>query len=103
MDYGEPAAQFLQNDVATKGKAFVGKKITVKGTVSGVDVTKPGSAQLRLTGGIECNLGKFKLMAEGCKLGDTVFVDGFLKRCQAGDVLIDPAYLRDPTAPFNPQ
>ncbi len=42
-------------------------------------------------------------MAESAKVGETVYVDGFLKRCDDGDVLIDPAVLRDPTAPFTPQ
>ncbi len=52
MDYGQPAAQFLQEDVASKGKAFLGKKITVKGTVTKVDVSALKSAQIHLTGGI---------------------------------------------------
>ncbi len=103
MDYGEPAAQFLQEDIASKGKEYVGKKITVKGTVTKVDVSDPNAAWIHLTGGIECNLGKFKAMAESEPIGATVYVDGFLKRCQKGDVLLDPAMLRDPTAPFSPQ
>lgn len=103
MDYGQPAAQFLQADMASRGKAFVGKKITVKGTVTKVDVNDPESAWIHLVGGIQCNFGTFKAMAESCKVGDTVYVDGFLKRCEEGDVLIDPAMLRDPTAPFSPK
>ena len=47
------------------------------------------------------NLGELRGMAESCKVGDTVYVDGFLKRCEEGDMLIDPAMLRDPTAPFS--
>jgi hypothetical protein len=54
-------------------------------------------------GGIRCNLGKFKAMAEDSKVGDTVYVDGFLKHCDKGDVLIEPGMLRDPTAPFSPE
>ena len=103
MDYGLPAAQFLEEDIASKGKAFVGKKITVKGTVTKVDVSNPRSARIHLTGGIECNLGKFKAMAESCKMGDTVYVDGFLERCEKGNVLVESAILRDPTAPFSPE
>jgi len=103
MDYGKPAAQFLQTDLAAKGEAFVGKKITVKGTVAKVDVGDPESAWVHLAGGIKCDLGKFQAMAESCKIGDTVYVDGFLKRCEEGDILIDPAMLRDPTAPFSPE
>ena len=103
MDYGKPAAQFLQADLASQGEAFIGKKITVKGTVSKVDVSDPKSALIHLSGGIQCDLGKCKAMAESCKIGDPVYVDGFLKRCEKGDILIDPAMLRDPAAPFSPK
>lgn len=103
MDYGQPAAQFLQEDLEANGKAYVGQKITVKGTVAKVDVSDPASSWIHLTAGITCNLGKFKAMAESTKAGDTVYVDGFLKRCEKGDVVIDPAMLRDPTAPFSPK
>lgn len=102
MDYEQPAAQFLQADLASQGKAFIGKKITVKGTVAKVDLTDPAAAWIHLEGGIRCNLGKFKVMAESCKMGDTVFVDGFLKQCGEGDMLLEPAMLRDPTAAFAP-
>ena len=102
MDYGQPAAQFLQEDVASKGKAYLGQKITVKGTVMKVDVSDPKSAWIHLAVGIACDLGKFKAMAESCQSNDTVFVDGFLERCEKGDVLMKPAMLRDPTAPFSP-
>lgn len=103
MDYGKPAAQFLQEDLDSKGKAFVGNKITVKGTVAKVDGSDPNAARVYLTGGIECNLGKFKVMAESCKVGDIVYMDGLLVRCESGDVLLDPAMQRDPSAPFTPQ
>jgi len=102
MDYGKPAAQFLQADLASQGKAFIGKKITVKGTVVKVDVSDPKSAWVHLAGGIQCDLGKFRAMAESCRIGDTVYIDGILKRCEEGDILIDPAILRDPTAEFSP-
>lgn len=103
MDYGKPEAQFLQADLASQGKPFIGKKITVKGTVAKIDVSDPKSSWLHLAHGIQCDLGKFKAMAESCKVGDTVYVDGFLIRCEEGDILIGPAMLRDPTAPFSPK
>ena len=103
LDYAKPKAQFLAKDVAVKGKAYVGDKVTVKGNVTKVDVSDPSSAKIYLENGIECNLGKFKAMATSCKVGDTVFVDGFLERCQEGDILLQPAMLRDPTAAFVPQ
>jgi hypothetical protein len=103
MDYGQPAAQFLQEDVASKAGAFVGKKITVKGAVTKVDISNPNSAEIHLVGGIRCNLGDFQAMARSCKTGETVYVDGFLERCEEGDILLEPAMLRDPTAPFSPR
>ncbi len=103
MDYGEPAAQFMSGDVYTKGKPFVGKKVTVKGIVTKIDVVDPNAAWVELEEGIRCNFGKFKAMAESSKVGDTVYVDGVLTRCGEGDVLMDPAQLRDSTASFAPQ
>ena len=100
LDYGQPAAQFLAKDLPLKAKTYVGKKITVKGTVTRVDISDPKTSRIYLKEGIECNLGRFKAMATSCKIGDTVFVDGFLKRCDDGDILIEPALLRDPTAKF---
>ena len=84
-----------------KGKTFIGKKITSKGTVTKVDVNNPGAAAIHLENGIHCDLGKFKEMAESTSPGDIVFVDGFLKRCTEGDVLLEPAMLRDPNARFS--
>ena len=103
MDYGKPAAQFLEQDLATRGKAYVGKKITVKGTVKKVDTSDPESAWVILSQGTRCNFGKFKAMAESYKPGKEVYVDGFLKQCKESNVLIEPAIGRDPKAPFKPQ
>jgi len=103
MDYGKPAAQFLQKDVASKGKEYVGKKITIKGVVSRTDFTDPDAPLVFLEGGIKCNFGDMKAMAQDCKVGDTVFIDGFLKKCEKGDIVIDPASERDPKAAFSPK
>ena len=103
MDYGKPAAQFHQKDVLEKGKPYIGKKITIKGTVERVDLSDPNTAWVYLKGGIRCNFGTFRLMAEGNRVGESVYVDGSLRRCESGDILLDPASNRDPTAPFNPQ
>lgn len=103
MDYSKPAAQFHQKEILAKGKPFIGKKITIKGTVERVDLSDPENAWVHLKGGIRCNFGKFRLMAEANKPGESVFVDGFLRRCDSGDILLDPAINRDPTAAFNPQ
>ena len=103
MDYGKPAAQFLQKDVESKGKEYIGKKITIKGVVSKTDFTDPDAPLVFLEGGIKCNFGEMKAMAQDCKKGDTVYIDGFLKKCEKGDIVIDPATSRDSTAAFNPK
>ena len=104
LDYHEPAEQFLAKDVATQAKPYVGRhlKITIKGIVSKVDVSNPDSSMIYLKNGIECNLGKWSRMASSCKVGEVVYIDGFLKRCDEDKVLLEPATLRDPTAKFSP-
>ena len=102
MDYGDPAAQFLQEDLSVLGTPFVGKKITVKGIVTKVDISNPGSARVHLEGGIECNFGKFKAMAEHYNVGDIAYIDGFLKHCRKDDIYLDPASGRDHRAAFHP-
>ena len=98
-----PAVQFLSADLAAQGEPFVGKKITVQGTVTKIDTSDPQSAWIYLDNGVRCNLGKFQAMAAESSVGDTVSVDGFLISCEDGDVLLEPAMLRDPTAPFSPE
>ncbi len=101
LDYGKPVAQFLEKDLSAMGKAYLGKKITVKGKVSKV-LIHPVQAKVFLESGIECDLGKFTRMAENCKVGDEIFVDGILKSLEKGEALLDPAVLRDPNADFVP-
>lgn len=103
MDYGKPAAQFEAADVVGKAGNHIGEKITVKGTVAKVETDESGDSWVHLTSGARCNFGDFKRMAESAEVGSTVFVDGFLKKCAEGDVLLEPALLRDPTAPFSPE
>ena len=104
LDYHEPAEQFLAKDVAIKAKPYVGRhlKITIKGIVSKVDVSNPDSSMIYLKNGIECNLGKWSKMASSCKVGEVVYIGGFLKRCDEDKVLLEPAILRDPAAKFSP-
>jgi hypothetical protein len=103
MDYGKPAAQFQQESLLEKGKPYIGKKITVKGKVERIDTSNPETAWVYLEGGVRCNFGEFDLMAKENKIGETVFVDGILRRCEPGDILLEPALNRDKRAPFNPQ
>ena len=104
LDYHEPAAQFLAKDVTAEAKPYIGRhvKITIKGIVTKVNINDPNSSLIYLKEGIECNL-KIRAMASTCKVGDTVYVDGFLKRCDEDKVLLEPATLRDPTAKFAPK
>ena len=102
MDYGDPAAQFNEKAVLEKAKPFLGKKITVKGVVTKQDLTDPKNCKLYLQHSICCNLGDKKRLAKSYEVGKTVFIDGFLKRCEEGDILLEPAAGRDPKAKFNP-
>ncbi|HMO83804.1 MAG TPA: hypothetical protein PKC18_02680 [Lacipirellulaceae bacterium] len=103
MDYGQPAAQFLAADIAAQGHGYLGQKVSVRGTVTRVDVGAPAPSWVYLDGGVRCNFGKLQAMAEQCQAGEVVTIDGLLRRCDGEDVWLEPALLRDPTAPFAPQ
>ncbi len=103
MDYGKPAAQFLSQDVAGLGRPCLGRKVTAKGTVTRIDMRDPKAAWVFLGHGVRCNFGAMTAMAGSVTVGRPVVVDGFLRRCERGDVLIEPAMLRDPHAPFSPE
>lgn len=103
MDYGQPAAQFFAADLVSRGEAFLGKKVTVKGAVvTELRLEDPHSAWVLLEGDVLCHFEGFRAMAESCEVGMVVVVDGMLKRCEDGGALLDPAMLRDPAAPFSP-
>ena len=102
LDYGQPAAQFDESTLLEKGQPYVGKKITVKGVVVRQDLSDPNNCKIYLGHGICSNFGDFKKMAESYTTGRTVFIDGFLERCEQGDILLSPAMGRDPSAPFDP-
>ena len=103
MDYGEPAAQFLSANVSAQGAEYVGEKVTVQGAVTQVLPDQADGAWIYLDNGVRCNLGQFRAMAEGVSVGQTVMIDGILRKCDGDDILLEPALLRDPTAPFSPQ
>lgn len=103
MDYGEPAAQFLEKDVAALGQKYLGKKISIKGTVTRTDVSNPQAGWIHLGNGIRCDFSRLPAMAQSKKPGDICFIDGILKECEEGNILLESAMLRDPTAPFSPQ
>lgn len=101
MDYGKPAAQFHAHDVAREGKPFIGKKITVKGEVIRVHDREDGN-HIYLAPNIHCVFPTWHLGEDDLKPGDKIFVDGFLEKCSEGNVQLDPALGRDPTASFEP-
>ena len=101
LDYGKPAAQFLEKDVLDHAEAYLGEKITVKGKV--FEVNTGENAKLILDSGIECRFHRRGVhWADQIKKGDEVYVDGILKRIDKDHVLMSPVGLRDPGAPFNP-
>jgi hypothetical protein len=102
MDYGQVAAQFNEDAVLKKAKPFLGQKITVKGIVTRQDLSDLDNCKIYLGNSICCNLRSFKAMAEGYTIGKTVFIDGILRRCEPGEILLDPAVGRDPQAEFEP-
>ena len=100
MDYGKPAAQFLAKDVAAKGNEYVGKKITVKGTLEIGEELIDKESWIVLEHGIRCNLGN--AIAMGLHLGEVLYIDGFLTQCESNNIVLQPAMMRDPAAPFYP-
>lgn len=102
LDYSKPAADFNEDAVLAKAKPYIGELITVKGVVTRQDLSDSDNNKIYLGHSICCNLGKFQTMAETYKVGDTVFITGFLKRCDEEGILLEPAIGRDPKAEFNP-
>lgn len=102
LEYGEAAAHFNEDKVLEEGEQYIGKKIVIKGIVTQHDLADAENCKVYLGHSICCNFGDLKRMAEGCNAGDTVFVGGILKRCEKGDIVLEPAMKRDSKAEFNP-
>ncbi len=102
LDYGKPAAQFHAHNVASKGKPFIGKMITVKGKVLRVQDRDDGN-HIYLEHNIHCLFPTWHWGEDTLKLGDEIYVDGFLERCIEGDVQLNPAIKRGSKAPFTPK
>jgi hypothetical protein len=103
MDYGKPEAQFLEEDVSRLGQNYIQKKRTLKGVVTRIDVSQPKDVSVFLGHGIECDLDDFANATIHFRIGETVYMDGILRKCEPGTILLEPAFGRDPTAPFNPK
>ncbi len=101
MDYGKPAAQFRAHDVASKGRPFIGKMITVKGKLLHVHNRDDGN-HIYLEHNIHCVFPTWHWGEDNLTLGDEIYVEGFLEKCTEGDVQLNPAIKRDSTASFTP-
>ena len=102
LDYGKPAAQFHAHKVASKGKPFIGKMITVKGKVLRVQDRDDGN-HIYLEHNIHCIFPTWHWGEDNLKPGDEIYVEGFLEKCTEGDVQLNPAIKRDSKAPFTPK
>lgn len=102
LEYGKPAAQFRQEDLSKLNSGHLGKKITLKGTLHGIDDHDPSNVWIQLDNNIRCNCGQFQEMVRSHEIGDVVFVDGVLFSHDDDGTILSPAILRDPTAPFAP-
>ena len=103
LDYGEPAAQFLTSSASQQITEYVGAKVSIKGVVVSVDDADPQNVWLVLDHGIRCNFRNFKTAATAHEVGDVVIVDGIVRLGDTAQPMLDPAFSRDMTAPFNPQ
>jgi len=101
LDYGKPAAQFHAHNVASKGKPFIGKMITVKGKVLRVQDRDDGN-HIYLEHNIHCVFPTWHWGEDNLNPGDEIYVEGFLEKCTEGDVQLNPAIKRDSTASFTP-
>lgn len=102
LEYGDAEAQFDEETVFGKAQPFVGKKITVKGVVTKQDLSDPRNSMIYLSHSIRCNLGDMRSMAESYTVGKTVVITGYLKHCEEGDILLEPAVGTNPKIDINP-
>ena len=102
MDYGRPAAQFEARDAIALAPDHLRKKVTVRGRVSAVDTSDPERCVLKLDHGVTAHFGTFKRATESYKVGEIVYLDGIVKAVDPSGITLDPAFGRDPQAPFTP-
>ncbi len=102
MDYGRPAAQFEARDAIALAPDYLRQKVSVRGRVSAVDASDPERCVVKLDHGVIAHFGPFKAAAEACKVGEVVHLDGIVKTVNPSGIILDPAFGRDPQAPFAP-
>lgn len=102
MDYGRPAAQFEARDAIALAPDHLKKKVSVRGRVSGVDTSDPEHCIVKLDHGVAAHFGTSKRAAESYKVGEIGHLDGIVKAVDPSGITLDPAFGRDPQAPFTP-
>ena len=110
LEYGNVHAQFEASTIAELGKPFLGKKVTVRGTITERSLEEStGKITMVLDDqvyGIWYGNDRTKddvlLTVESYQVGKVVYLDGILLSCEPGKVVLDPVHGRDPTAPFDP-
>ena len=109
LDYGKVAAQFTSSTIEESGQPYIGRKVTVKGTVTKHELDNAsGKLTMVLDDIIRCvsygtrNEDELLSLAAFYEIGRVAYFDGFLVKCESGNVLLDPVSGRDPKAPFEP-
>ena len=102
MDYGRPAAQFEARNAIALAPDYLRKKVTVRGRVSAVDTSDPERSVVKLDHGVTAHFGKFKRAAESYEVGEVIHLSGIVEAVNPFGITLDPAFGRDPKAPFAP-
>ena len=102
LDYGTPAAQFDTRDAVAFAPDYLGKKVTVRGTVQVVDTSDPSNYIIKLRNGVTANFPILKGQIDICEVGKIAFIDGIVSSATPDGVTLKPCLVRDPDAPFDP-
>lgn len=110
LEYAKVHAQFEAPTIAERGKPFLNKKVTVKGTVTERILNEStGKLTMVLDEEVHCVWYGSKrtkedvlLTIDTYQIGAVVYLDGFLLACEPGNVVLDPVHGREQAAPFHP-
>lgn len=102
LDYGTPAAQFEARDAATFAPDYLGKLISVRGTVQAVDTSDPSNCIVKLRNGVTAKFEDFKVQANMCEVDKVAYIGGIVASVTPDGVTLKSCVNRDPTAPFAP-
>jgi hypothetical protein len=102
LDYGTPAAQFDSRDAVAFAPDYLGKKVSVRGTVEVVDTSDPSNCIVKLRNGVTAHFPGWQAQANTCEVGKIAFIDGIVASATPDGVILKPCLFRDPDAPFDP-